>query len=67
MGDNDATVAASYYIDDIKLYADTAGTNLVFEDDFEADSYAVGDSLDTDNDNSPYNSSTNEAVVADRP
>lgn len=58
MGDNDATVAASYYIDDIKLYSDTAGTSLVFEDDFE--SYAVADSLDA----SPYNSSTNEAVVA---
>ncbi len=67
ISDNDATVAASFYIDDIKLYSDVAGTNLVFEDDFEADSYAVGDSLDSDNDASPYNSSTNEAVVADRP
>jgi hypothetical protein len=38
------------------------GTAIVFEDDFEG--YAVGDSLDTDNGASPYNSSTAEAVVA---
>jgi len=63
MDDNDAAVDASYYIDDIKIYSDTAGTILVFEDDFEAPVYAVGASLDV----LPYNSSTNEAVVADRP
>ena len=66
IGDNDATVATAFYIDDIKLYSDLAGTTEVFSDDFESTSYAVGGSLDTDNPASPYNSSTNEAIVADR-
>jgi len=66
IGDNDATVATAFYIDDIKLYSDLEGTTEVFSDDFESTSYAVGGSLDTDNPASPYNSSTNEAVVADR-
>ncbi len=66
IGDNDATIATSFYIDDIKLYSDTAGTTLVFSDDFELPAYVVGASLDTDNVDSPYNSSTNEAVVVDR-
>lgn len=66
LGDNDATVATAFYIDDIKLYSDIEGTTEVFADDFESTRYAVGGSLDTDNPASPYNSSTNEAVVADR-
>ena len=36
-------------------------TTAVFSDDFE--SYLDGDSLDTDNAASPYNSSTSEATV----
>ena len=63
LGDNDATVATAFYLDDIKLYSDVAGTAEVFADDFEG--FAVDDSLDTDNSASPYNSSTNEAVVAE--
>lgn len=51
---------AAYYIDDVKLYADTSGT-IQFEDDFE--SYSVGDSLDDDNSASPYNSATADATV----
>jgi nitrogen fixation protein FixH len=66
IGDNDATVATAFYIDDIKLYSDLEGTTEVFSDHFESTNYAVGGSLDTDNPASPYNSSTNEAVVADR-
>ena len=49
-------------VDNIAVYSDTAGTTEVFSDDFE--SYVEGDSLDTDNAASPYNSSTSEAVVA---
>jgi VCBS repeat-containing protein len=49
-------------VDNFAIYSDTAGDTLVFSDDFE--SYADGDSLDTDNSASPYNSSTSEAVVA---
>jgi VCBS repeat-containing protein len=52
---------AAYYVDDIKLYSDLAGTTVQFEDDFE--SYSVGDSLDDDNSASPYNGSTADAVV----
>ncbi len=37
----------------------------VFSDDFE--SYLEGDSLDTDNAASPYNSSTSEATVGKEP
>ncbi len=48
-------------VDDIAIYSDTVGFTEVFSDDFE--SYLDGDSLDTDNAASPYNSSTSEAVV----
>ena len=48
-------------VDNIAIYSDIDGTTLVFSDDFE--SYIEGDSLDTDNAASPYNSSTSEAVV----
>jgi VCBS repeat-containing protein len=62
-GDNSGTRADTgvVSIDNVAIYSDTAGTSLVFSDDFE--SYAQGDSLDTDNPVSPYNSSTSEAVV----
>ncbi|MEO1576469.1 MAG: hypothetical protein AAFU65_16095, partial [Pseudomonadota bacterium] len=50
-----------FSVDEIEIYADTAGTTAVFSDDFE--SYLDGDSLDTDNAASPYNSSTSEATV----
>ena len=63
-GDNGSALDASatFTLDDIAIYSNTAGTGTaVFTDDFE--SYAVGDSLDTDNSASPYNSSTSEAVV----
>lgn len=49
-------------VDNIAIYSDTAGSSLIFSDDFEG--YVEGDSLDTDNAVSPYNSSTSEAVVA---
>ncbi len=62
-GDNGGTRADTgvVSVDNIAIYSDTAGTTEVFSDDFE--SYAEGDSLDTDNSVSPYNSSTSEAVV----
>ena len=50
-----------FSVDEIEIYSDTAGTTAVFSDDFE--SYLEGDSLDTDNAASPYNSSTSEATV----
>lgn len=62
LGDNGSTIpSAAYFIDDVKIYSDLAGTTVAFEDDFE--SYMAGDSLDTDNSASPYNSSTAEAIV----
>ena len=62
LGDNGSVSGdAAYYLDDFKLYADIDGTVVQFEDDFE--SYADGASLDTDNPDSPYNSSTAEAFV----
>ena len=62
-GDNGGVRDATgvFSVDEIEIYADTAGTTSVFTDDFE--SYLEGDSLDTDNAASPYNSSTFQAVV----
>ena len=62
-GDNGGTRLATgiFSVDEIAIYSDTAGTTEVFTDDFE--SYLDGDSLDTDNAASPYNSSTSEATV----
>ncbi|QBY03683.1 hypothetical protein E2K93_04490 [Thalassotalea sp. HSM 43] len=63
LGDNSSTIVdAAYYVDDVKIYSDMAGTTVAFEDDFEG--YTVGDSLDDDNGASPYHSNTAEAVVA---
>ena len=62
-GDNGGVRAATgiFSVDEIEIFADTTGTTAVFSDDFE--SYLDGDSLDTDNAASPYNSSTSEATV----
>jgi len=62
-GDNGGVRLATgiFSVDEIGIYSDTAGTTVVFADDFE--SYLEGDSLDTDNAASPYNSSTSEATV----
>ncbi|WP_229804997.1 VCBS domain-containing protein [Alteromonas halophila] len=57
------TQDAMFWLDDLIIYADTAGTNVVFQDDFQ--SYAEGEDLDPDNNvNSVYASNTSEAVVA---
>ncbi|MFT2089717.1 VCBS domain-containing protein [Paraglaciecola sp. 2405UD69-4] len=62
-GDNDGVREATgkFSLDDLFIYSDTDGTTEVFSDDFE--SYADGDSLDTDNAASPYHSNTSEATV----
>lgn len=62
-GDNSGAREATgiVTVDDLAIYSDTAGTTVVFADDFE--SYFDGDSLDTDNTASPYNSATSEATV----
>ncbi|MEL7186136.1 MAG: hypothetical protein AAFN50_06845, partial [Pseudomonadota bacterium] len=63
IGDNSRIMGPTgiFSVDEIAIYSDTAGTAEVFSDDFE--SYLDGDSLDTDNAASPYNSSTSEATV----
>ncbi len=62
-GDNSGVRAdtGKVSVDDLAIYADTAGLTEVFSDDFE--SYLDGDSLDTDNAASPYHSNTSEATV----
>ena len=62
-GDNNGVreTTGKVSVDDLAIYSDTAGFTEVFSDDFE--SYLDGDSLDTDNAASPYNSSTSEATV----
>jgi hypothetical protein len=62
-GDNDGWLdpRAKFTVDNWAFYSDTAGTSLVASDDFQ--SYADGDSLDTDNPASPYASNTDNAVV----
>ena len=67
LGDNSRVMDATgvFSIDDLGIYSDTDGMQRVFGDDFE--SYLEGDSLDTDNAASPYNSSTSEATVGKEP
>jgi VCBS repeat-containing protein len=62
-GDNSGVREATgkVSVDDFAIYSNTAGFVEVFSDDFE--SYVEGDSLDTDNSASPYNSSTSEATA----
>ena len=44
-GDNDRTIPfGSFYVDNIEVFSDTAGTTSVFSDDFE--SYDAGETLD---------------------
>ncbi|WP_062063255.1 hypothetical protein [Cellvibrio sp. OA-2007] len=45
LADNSAVITSSkaFYVDDVKLYSDKAGTTIVYEDNFE--SYAVGADL----------------------
>ena len=44
-GDNDRTIPfGSFYVDNIEVFSDTAGTTSVFSEDFEG--YDVGDTLD---------------------
>lgn len=66
-GDNSAIIPdAGYFVDNIKIYSDMDGTELVHEDDFE--SYGVGDSLDLDdNPDSLYHGNTAESIVAEEP
>ena len=46
-GDNDRTIPfGSYYVDNIQVFSDTAGTTSVFTDNFEG--YSVGEGLDGD-------------------
>lgn len=63
LGDNSSVVGEpAFFVDDFKLYSDIEGTVIQFEDDFEG--YAEGVSLDTDNADTPYNSSSAETIVA---
>ena len=63
IGDNNRVLEPPgiFSVDEIEIFADTSGTTSVCSDDFE--SYLDGESLDTDNAASPYNSSTSEATV----
>lgn len=64
LGDTGSTIAGDvgYYIDNLKVYSDLAGTTVAFEDDFE--SYDEGVSLDFEiNDQSVYDGATAEAIV----
>jgi VCBS repeat-containing protein len=63
LGGNSAVTdaAAKFTVDDLVIFSDTSGTTEVFSDNFE--SYAGGESLDTDNAASPYHSNTSEATV----
>ncbi|MEZ8921303.1 hypothetical protein OAI_18020 [Vibrio cyclitrophicus FF160] len=58
---NGGTADTTLYVDDYKVYSDTAGTSEIFSDDYE--NYSIGANLSA----SPYNSSTFSAVVAEDP
>ncbi|MER2490729.1 VCBS domain-containing protein [Catenovulum sediminis] len=63
LADNDATVPTAFYIDDVKLYSDIAGTTLVLDENFEK--YTTDKTLESTNDESPYHSNTNEVMVVE--
>ena len=75
LGDNDSIIAdAAFYVDDVKIYIDTEGTeaNLTFQDNFDDDfNYTLGYSLDPDDDATndpvitPYHRNTIDATVAE--
>lgn len=56
-----AEATDTFTIKSFEVFSDIDGTTSIFDEDFSG--FSVGDSLDTDNPNSPYNSSTSEAVV----
>ncbi|MEZ8483814.1 hypothetical protein [Vibrio splendidus] len=58
---NGGTADTTLYVDDYKVYSDTAGSTEIFSDDYE--NYSIGADLSA----SPYNSSTFSAVVAEDP
>lgn len=62
-GDNSGVRAdtGKVSVDDLAIYSDTAGFVNVFSDNFE--SYLAGDTLETSNAASPYNSSTSEVTI----
>lgn len=63
---NSGTADTTLYIDNYKVYTDTAGTTELFSDDFEG--YTLDTSLDSEiNEASPYNGSTFSVVVANDP
>ena len=61
MGSNAKVAEHTFYVDDLNVYSDIAGTEVVFADDFET--IVVGTDLSGYNAN--YSSSTNSAVVTD--
>ncbi|MBO1256568.1 VCBS domain-containing protein [Alteromonas sp. 5E99-2] len=53
---------AFFGVDNVRIFSDVAGNSPLFIDTFE--DYAVGEDLDSDNNpNSPYSTSTSEAVI----
>lgn len=63
LGDTGSVVTGAYLVDDFTLYSDISGTTVAYSDDFEG--YEVNSSLDTDNTESPYDSSTADAFVVE--
>ncbi|WP_248386627.1 hypothetical protein [Vibrio sp. ED004] len=64
---NSGTADTTLYVDDCRVYSDTAGTTEIFSDDYKNyenyENYSIGANLSA----SPYNSSTFFAVVAEDP
>lgn len=64
LGDTSAVIpTGSFLFDDFTIFSDLSGSTIQFEDDFE--SYSVGDSLGTDNADSPYHSATADTIVTE--
>lgn len=55
----DIVTDGTYFIDDLKIYSDVAGTTIVFEDDFEA----FDENTQIDDDTSTYHVGSNEAII----
>lgn len=61
LSSNGSLSADAVYVNDLNIYSDVAGTEVLLEEDFE--DFMVGDSLDDSNDDSPFGSRTFEAEV----
>lgn len=63
LANDDGVADKSFDVDNIKVYSDIAGTTIAFETDFEDSKFVVGDDLESDTVDTPFDGSTVQATV----